>query len=1352
MAQVNWFAETPDFLVLPPVRGVYKCRDPINIERDTNHGVLMVDAGRMLQAAPGQADAIAALNFGRGGPINRAAYAGFKKQASVVLFRPYPTGMGRDDAHGFIQTNDFGRAIVQGILFARSVYTVVPMIFPVGTPQRNATQDLRGWNPLTLRPRGMYKVRVDVHFLTSAGNNHLDEDAEDAAGLQVPFTLCDTGIGQIVNMGVPHQLRAVVDRVRTNLVDRLDEMANQNGSDRQLHRLVGLMVWATPVGGMLGPVGGRGAKRAEWPVGVIDLGIRDGKCMARAIITGTFSGIHSRLETSHGRLLRNALSGAATDLGVVSRMGCDTTDALKRCKDLERQMSVAKVPERLSSLQSHLGAIETALVLALQGALPLDLSHPMFQSPLRLTPTTIASVRSAIGPTCKINLWEEAAPGTISITDHDASATLAFVSAGGYVLNVLQNDEHAWLVSSVNALNCRLLGRMECCELCGFTVRRTSPKSRFCARTQIAMHQESGCMDTHGVVMTIPLTPRNIRQLPESAFRMRLPLSVYATVHESHEGAFSFSIALNTPIGWKPAGDVPEWRKFIGRNSALSNVDRHADASFVCDQIPSHAYIVRPSYDSIASLVEAVIGESWILRAGVYMRLPRLQDAAPQDIDGPCYFCRFPLPGPPRKTVQQGGYSDGEESEDGADVVGATSTPDPVTVVQSHCGSTGVAQWAHSACARVAERLTWPNNTVIIDVTTTNAMRGVVDAVMQTAFFERVCGGRIPVVQTQPGKGIQSVTVSVGATGAGGKRRHEEEVSFSIRFRAPGIQTDLILPTLTLSEPCDRQATQFLNAMLDWSQRGLLLMQLNPLASSTDISYTRSVLLDSVPYTTTISSLTSRESMDHYKGMTLGGRLLTGCRVLHEPFQCPAVDRTRVRLWLDVNSMYPSILLSHELPDAEHTDKQLYDFSDDLAAGVKFISGPVISGMCISVRLTGAFPSHLHADLCQFAPLFERLVLDAGSYSPFQVSRLGTASLKKARTVAHLLPVVDFPVFLTEARMLLQLGFVPARIGAVRGCSASNWARGFALQAQVRRQTALAVGDMATVGDTKRMMNCVIGATNQDTSRYTTFHTVRSSTLLEGSLTSPGVTPGARAYTQHLADDARFTGRVLQCGDVTLVERSAAPGRYHVQQTVFSLAVQAYARCAHLELWYGTRVGCSPGILDVFPDARLLYGNTDSIMVELCLSPSQLADGDTDARQVLFREMRSRMDVSNVPETSSFWGGMPAEWKTNKMVRAGKWGLVKEETGMAGLESFVVNGPNRWGARVVQSDTDTRPEQKGSAHDTVLKTLSKEHTGASLEQYAESWSTGEGVCNWGNLACIVTEDGRHWPIGTKLPL
>jgi hypothetical protein len=167
----------------------------------------------------------------------------------------------------------------------------------------------------------------------------------------------------------------------------------------------------------------------------------------------------------------------------------------------------------------------------------------------------------------------------------------------------------------------------------------------------------------------------------------------------------------------------------------------------------------------------------------------------------------------------------------------------------------------------------------------------------------------------------------------------------------------------------------------------------------------------------------------------------------------------------------------------------------------------------------------------------------------------------------------------------------------------------------------------------------------------------------------------------------------------------------------------------------------------------LLYGNTDSLMFEITLSDAQRAAGNLDARQLLYSVLRDRMDVSNVPSTSTFWDRMPAEWKESAKDRMGEWGCAKEETGMAGMEAFVVNGPNRWGAKIIQSATDTMPSQTGSSGDTVLKTLSKTFVGASLDEYASNWGEGGGVgvCTWGNTACLVDAGGCHWPIGTDLP-
>ena len=330
------------------------------------------------------------------------------------------------------------------------------------------------------------------------------------------------------------------------------------------------------------------------------------------------------------------------------------------------------------------------------------------------------------------------------------------------------------------------------------------------------------------------------------------------------------------------------------------------------------------------------------------------------------------------------------------------------------------------------------------------------------------------------------------------------------------------------------------------------------------------------------------------------------------------------------------------------------------------------------------------------------------------------------------------------------------------------------LQGEHRRRTA--ASDQVTA-DVKRIYNSVVGSTNINMGRHPALKSVWSNDVVPEDGFKTGAAglgvddPRKDRRTTRLSDDPRFTGRVYATDHVTMIERF--PDKWkHKMQPEWALAVQAYARCDQLELWYGSVV--APGILSCFPDAKLIYGNTDSIVVELALSTTHIAAGFSDVRTVLYNTLQSRMDISNVPLSSTFWSSFRSDAdlaaaKIAASSNAGRWGFVKEETGMAGYEAVVVNGPNRWGARVVQSDTDTLP--KHVQRRDILKMLPKAWTATSLEQYAVSWSGGhtsdeirtlvdlapagiavpvEGTCIWGNTACVVNEDGEQWPFGAAL--
>jgi hypothetical protein len=273
-----------------------------------------------------------------------------------------------------------------------------------------------------------------------------------------------------------------------------------------------------------------------------------------------------------------------------------------------------------------------------------------------------------------------------------------------------------------------------------------------------------------------------------------------------------------------------------------------------------------------------------------------------------------------------------------------------------------------------------------------------------------------------------------------------------------------------------------------------------------------------------------------------------------------------------------------------------------------------------------------------------------------------------------------------------------------------------------------------------------------------------------------GSKPMTRA--QRYYDDPRFTLKVLEAGGVLLYELKKQAWR-HEQLTLCFNFIQEMARCDLIELWYG---GAHKGIRDVFPLARVGYGCTDSLALELTLSPAHFLAGETDARVVFAKEFRHMLDISNVSSTSTFFSSLPSDVHDTLKLNAGVWGCLKEETGMAGVDSLIVNGPNRWAYRVVQC-SDTPPKYVGHKKRDVLKSIPLAWKSKfTLEEYAASWYKAKlpeplpmdpstviihggtvepiqvvrarkALSLWGNASCIVsrTEPFKQYALGSQEP-
>jgi hypothetical protein len=1091
--------------------------------------------------------------------------------------------------------------------------------------------------------------------------------------------------------------------------------------------------------------------------------------------------------------------------------------------------AAAHAHARFPAIEKALGA---ALRGEVGSARMPDLSSPFFSCEQAINEDSVAFIRQAVAPVnVRVNFWMSYFHGGVGLLYRDPEANLAFLEGGGRIVNLLVGDGHVNAISSVTTLSYPVAAsnQHKYCDLCGFEVPHTTPQSTFQWRTLLLNHMERGCSLTpDSVALTTPLSRDNVRNLESQKFRACFDVSAHLTLAIDEDCLVSVAGTLATP--WFPAVPLPPvgasdkvaaLTSFLARwawgHLAIADpVHLRKEFMSVYDRDPEHRLVVHDvSCSAVApvdltpalmrSLKRVVLslcspGYSRLLLLAGRAHFPRL---TPGTLSKTCFYCGASVSGPSRDVLLRTAaaaldvshFAEADEDE------GGSSSGEPV--IFDSDATTGEPVSAHADCAAAARGQPHSRFPVTVDVAEQSTLNALLEVVCHRHMVEEVCGGNMPFV-ARTGTVIRSFVLQVPikpsggsgggvASAAGSKRRREfddddsddgargktsEQAVLFLRFRGPaayGFKETEWAPVFSAEGVMATGARalaygEFLRA---WNTKERAASRLSPLFFETAVSYSRAALLHSARGSAIepLTSLTSAQGLAFVNRVAKGGRLLTGCAVVHAPLLSPAEDRRTVRLALDFTAKYPDVLQRMPLPHQEHTFRQLCSYAGDLAGGVAYIKAsnpksPDSATMCLEI--SGAFPVALHPRLAQFPPLFSRLPVPSSAYTPFQRLRLrlSLAAPPVERSVGHLFPLKNEVVFMREAKLLERLGFVFTHVGAVWGCKSSFWARDFSIQAERRRREAAARGDETTVAAVKLLVNSVIGAMNMNTADRTDLKAVLTEDIVfeDGLATGAlGLVPGdARSdrRSTRLADDPRFTGRVFTAGDVTMVEMLAKQ-RAHTQMTVFALAVQAYARCDHAELWYGD--GVRRGIVDVFPAAKLLYGNTDSVFVEVSVPAG-------DARVVLWRGLRHWLDLSNVPETSSLWAAMsPDERVTAKAeaaLHAGEWGRVKEETGFAGIDAFVVNGPNRYAYRVIQSVTDTLP--KHVHRSDVLKSLPAAWINTSVEQYAVHWAGGhteeerealaealpagvpvpvDGTCRWGNHAAMVARSGAQWPLG-----
>ena len=577
---------------------------------------------------------------------------------------------------------------------------------------------------------------------------------------------------------------------------------------------------------------------------------------------------------------------------------------------------------------------------------------------------------------------------------------------------------------------------------------------------------------------------------------------------------------------------------------------------------------------------------------------------------------------------------------------------------------------------------------------------------------------------------------------------------------------DLVEFTPTTPSATARAATHH-DTLLSLAETEFAATGLWPPGFPTYISYSMGVLLSyaamALPPTVTPTSLSNPLSFQSAKALVTGGRIVMGDDVEWEPR--PVEDRTRYRMYSDTTAAYPAQMIRWKLPCLEGDDRLVANFfgSETPEAALEFLAADDIEGDLVRrYEVWGAFPPELHAKYNSLPPQYSRIHVTGDMLSAFQRVAMdkGRTSSFGDRVVGHFFPFTGNVLFSRELKLLVKLGFVVERIGRVFETPASFWGREFAQTMQRRRRAAKARGDTAEEDAVKALSNSVIGALAKDPSRYKKLLTEKGyrppraakvSAVAAAAATAAAATvemdddsldaldadadsydadndedPFLEAFSGRVAraaDDPRFTLRILKGGDCVFLEYSRASW-VHTAQTLAFAFIQAMARVDLVAKVFGGEG--APGIRDVFPAARIGYGCTDSLCIDISLTPADIAAGKTDARVEYFRAFQHRVDASNIPATSTFWDAFSADElpavKAYVHEHAGEWGRDKDETCGAGIEWMLENGPNRWYLRVGQTARDTPAKYLGEDNRDILKSLPKSAKNQfKAEDVARSW-------------------------------
>jgi len=1056
--------------------------------------------------------------------------------------------------------------------------------------------------------------------------------------------------------------------------------------------------------------------------------LTDGRCLARAIVTALDPLVYACSDAALVSMRRKAEDAArAVSIKCARAIDRATTDparaaatvaydiALERCA----QASAARERAEAAALKAgwHVrptgaadgagiyrakarwSTIEEALSKAYAGAhSDVDFSPLLFQSPVIIDASTVLAVRSAFkdGAEVAVQFWGVGTDERIALVFPDPRATLDFLDKGGRVINIFYGYCHASAIRSVTACcNHRSHrgagepgadGRVYC-PLCGYHESNGVVGGAW----ELMKHAERGCEDAQAV-LPAPLSEGNRVQLgrTQAAASVFKPcsygvLSAVASPSEAAEDGFVVSRAELCVQAWHPSGSA----------SVLHKAHEHVDALL-------HSLTCPEGVDELVAL--------W---SQDFFYARSRDDAAAAAAEPCCRVCCASLAGPSTWDAQA---EELRAVSEGRACCMDTSDTERLSIP---CSNTTTL--VHTSCAAAVRKAR--RATLSIFCTTAPAFAAAVRAAFSRSFIEGCCGGDPPSVQ-RGARGVRRV--SFACTGTDGRSSAWFNLVLLPAFFGDASATTHAATAGALG--CDlASAHATLDALTSFATHEQALCGLWPLAFTTLVSFNRAKLLrsaiDPARPGDCPTAIATPASLASARKLVRAGYVWTGERAEWGTLDLGATDADALpfhqRFLLDINAAYPDVFLRHAIPFHEHADAEVVDYSAALGAGLAFLGStpPSEEDRVLRLEVEGSFPPSTHAALRALPPLLTSIEVTGEDLSAFQRSAFsaGRCTSIGKRTLPHLMPVKDAVVFLATAQLWLALGFKFTRIGKVWATPARRWGAAWAQTLQTQRQAAAAAGEKAHESRIKLACNSTLGGLcmNVDKLNGVVVRKAYSPALgVEDDSCSDSL-DGPRP----LCDDDRCTLRTWTAGDCTLFEMRPSPRSIKPQMLLAAAYVVERARTTLLELFYGCAFTKTLGLRQLFaPPAfkscRVVYAATDALLLDVETADEDSGVCPTTPLRALLQssDFAWRIDASNSSLVKRLGGSTrPAT------APPGTWGAFKDETGFVGIDRVVVNGPNRWGATVVQGISELFPR-------ALLRGLPEAwKTRATFEEYAASW-------------------------------